>query len=571
MPDGSTKAILTSEVIGIRQIVDGYSKLSGIYPQIYIESTNSYQATASYNNNIPIITIYMPMFDLFRKDKDIAASVLGHEMAHLYLGHNESSKTAQMAGEIIGFVAEVILESLFQRNLGVSNLGSRIGASMGVAATATYSRSQETDADELGLKWAMTSGYDPLGAIRLFNLFEQKGMSTSYSFFNSHPTNADRIQNIKSIAATLKNEKAALAQAENMFKTTQKAIDVELKDTQEIVALNGLIDQELLKEVPKSASAISGVKAFNNKNYPEAKSHFEECALSGELVCINNLGVIYSNGLGIPKNVEMSLKLFKQAGDGGLARAYKNYAGALSGKVNISETLQAYEKASDLGSASAMGALAFLSTLGPDREFQKLHTPHSKLISYAKVSAMRGVPSGLLALGTYYRRGFGIEKNLYLAETNLKLAAPNDDRADGELFILYDRDLKNPAMAEEYKKRIFDKKEARAMAVVVGNYCKGAPTSFDNDCVTWVKETAFSGSSFTLTNTYGTLLFDGVGFGVKKDRVEGLAWIITSKNSGYIRANEIYEKLKPTLTDQEIFMANKRAIEIKSSFPKVAQ
>ena len=437
---------------------------------------------------------------------------------------------------------------------------------MGAAATATYSRSQETDADELGMKWAMTSGYDPLGAIRLFDLFEQKGMSTSYSFFNSHPTNADRIQNIRAIAATLKNEKAKLAEAESTLKTTQRTIDAELKDTQEIVALNGLIDQQLLKEVPKSDAAINGVKAFNSKNYSEAKIYFEECSQSGELVCINNLGVIYSNGLGVPKNIEMSSRLFKQAADGGLARAYFNYGGTLSGKVNISETLQTFEKASEMGSASAMGVFAYLSTIAPKDELQKLHTPTDKLISYAKVSAMRGTPSGQVALGSYYRIGFGVEKNLYLSETNLKLAAPNDDRADAELFILYDRDLKNPGVAEEYKKRIFDKKETRAMGSIVGNYCKGAPTLYDNDCITWVKESALSGAPYNIMFLYGTLLFDGVGFGIKKDRVEGLAWIILSKNKGVLLANNTYERLKTTLTDYEISMANKRAIEISSSF-----
>ena len=65
---------------------------------------------------------------------------------------------------------------------------------------------------------------------------------------------------------------------------------------------------------------------------------------------------------------------------------------------------------------------------------------------------------------------------------------------------------------------------------------------------------------------YGTLLFDGVGFGIKKDRVEGLAWIILSKNKGVLLANNTYERLKTTLTDYEISMANKRAIEISSSF-----
>lgn len=565
-PDNSEKIISRSDAIAIREMVDRYSKLSGIYPQIYLQSTNQYNAIARYGDKTPEIIIYMPMFDLFTRDKEIAASVLGHEMAHLYLGHHESSKTAEIAGEVIGFIAEVFLEALIQRNLGVSNLGSRIGASLGAATTATFSRGQEIDADELGLKWASTAGYDPLGAIRLFEFFDKNGMSTSYSFFNTHPTNADRIQNIRAIASAIKTEKANLARAESSMKTSQKAIMSELTESESIVALNNFIDQQLLKEVPKSDAAINGVKAFNNKNYSEAKSYFVECSQSGELICLNNLGVIYLNGLGVPKNIEMSLRLFKQAADGGSARSYFNYATTLTGKVSTSETLQTLEKASEMGSASAMGVFAWVAKT--TQEMQKLHTPTDKLISYAKVSAMRGTPSGQIALGSYYRTGFGVEKNLYLAETNLKLAAPYDGRADGELYMLYDRDLKNPALAETYKKRIFDKKQVGAMSVVVGNYCKGAVSSYDNDCVTWLKESSLSGAPYSLMRLYGSLLFDGVGFGIKKDRIEGLSWIIISKNKGILSANNTYERLKPNLTDYEISMANKRAAEISASFSK---
>lgn len=551
-PDNSEKIIARSDAIAIREIVDKYSKLSGIYPQIWLQSTNQYQATAGYSDKTPEITIYMPMFDLFMKDKDIAASVLGHEMAHLYLGHHESSKTAEIAGEVIGFIAEVFLEALIQRNLGVSNLGSRIGASLGAATSATFSRGQESDADELGLKWAATAGYDPLGAIRLFVFFDQNGMTTSYSLLNKHPTNADRIKNIRSIAASLKKESETFAQ-----------VDRALKDTPDIVSLNNLADQDWLKGVAKSNAAYRGIKAFNEGGYAIAKKDFEECASNGELVCLNNLGVIYLNGLGVNKDPEVAKKLFKQAGDRGLARAYKNYAASLGVGVNFPEMVAAYAKASELGSPEAMGVLAYLSLLELDDKSRGAFPKEDLLLNYAKVSAMRGVHSGQLALGAFYRKGTGVQKNLALAEINLKLASVNDARADGELFSLYDQDLKNPKLAEVYKRKIFSNKELPAMDVVISNFCRGAYATFTATCVQWVKDSAHAGATGAAI-VYGILLFDGVGVGIKQDRIEGLSWILASKLKGHKRAGEAYDSIKSSLSTEEISRINKRAIEINS-------
>lgn len=565
LTDTSVKTIQRSDAILIREIVDRYSKLSGIYPQIYLESTNSYNANARLDNKTPAITIYMPMFDLFMKDRDIAAAVLGHEMAHLYLGHLEGSKVAEIAGEIagelIGIVAQVFLESLIQRNLGVSNLGTRIGASLGAslgaAATATYSRSQETDADELGIKWAAESGYDPLGAVRLFLFFEQNGQSTSFSFFNKHPTNADRIQNIRAIASSLKKDAPTFARVER-----------DLKDTPDIISLNNLADQDWLKGTPKSNSALRGIKAFQEGKYSAARKDFEECSSNGELVCLNNLGVIYLNGLGTEKDVHKASNLFKEAGDGGLARAYKNYAASLGSRVYFPKMIEAYSKASEMGSAEAMGTLAYLSLLEVDPESRRAFPPEATLINYAKVSAMRGVASGQLALGTFYRKGLGVQKNLDLAEINLKLAVVSDERADGELYVLYDLDLNNQKLSQDYKKKIFFNKETYAMDVVTSNLCKGAYDKFSSTCTSWIKESAIAGAGASGL-IYGILLFDGATAGIKQDRFEGLSWIVASKFNGNKKAADIYELVKPSLSQDEATNINKRALEINSTFPKV--
>jgi hypothetical protein len=69
------------------------------------------------------------------------------------------------------------------------------------------SRDFELEADQLGMQYALKSGYDPEGFIRLFDHMSRKeGHASSTSFFATHPAYGDRIQNAlkeyKALSAT---------------------------------------------------------------------------------------------------------------------------------------------------------------------------------------------------------------------------------------------------------------------------------------------------------------------------------------------------------------------------------
>ncbi|MBE9538970.1 MAG: M48 family metalloprotease [Proteobacteria bacterium] len=145
------------------------------------------------------------------------AGVLAHEIGHVVLRHH-----ARQAGRSMG----AGLLTLPGRAVGVfsEGLGNMINAPIEAAGEvflASYSRSQESDADQYGLQLAAKSGYDPNGLPRALDSIERtvvelSGQHHKASFFDSHPTTPTRLadisQQITSIPLALRAPVATRAQ-----------------------------------------------------------------------------------------------------------------------------------------------------------------------------------------------------------------------------------------------------------------------------------------------------------------------------------------------------------------------
>jgi len=130
------------------------------------------------------------------------ASVLGHEAGHVAARHSDKRQSRATIGAL-GTVAVAILGGSQVAEL--ANLGAN-------AWVAGFSRSQENEADALGIRYAIAAGYDPRAAASMLaaldrvavvegkeNL-ERRGVN---SFFSTHPVTAERVQRVaKQAAAT---------------------------------------------------------------------------------------------------------------------------------------------------------------------------------------------------------------------------------------------------------------------------------------------------------------------------------------------------------------------------------
>ena len=203
-------------------------------------------------------------------------------------------------------------------------------------------------------------------------------------------------------------------------------------------ALNKKIDEERERQLPKSEEGKNGVSAFANKDYIIAKINFEICSERKEIACINNLGVLYQYGLGVPKDAIRASEYYKSAGDLGSGTAQYNYALTKAQipnqKLDAFEHLKLQKEAIEKGSANAMGSMAGSMALSNNsllpQEWKKqvsAGVPKEKLLNYAKAAAMRDSRDGKVALGIYYLYGINVNKNINLAKLYFEQALKQGD------------------------------------------------------------------------------------------------------------------------------------------------
>ncbi|MEC8836496.1 MAG: M48 family metalloprotease, partial [Pseudomonadota bacterium] len=96
---------------------------------------------------------------LMNNEAELAA-VLGHEVGHVAARHSQRRQAAAQRNTLLG-AAGAILSGVL---LGNSGLGQQLGQAAlqgSQLLTLKFSRSQELEADELGIRYLNSAGYDP--------------------------------------------------------------------------------------------------------------------------------------------------------------------------------------------------------------------------------------------------------------------------------------------------------------------------------------------------------------------------------------------------------------------------
>jgi predicted Zn-dependent protease len=129
------------------------------------------------------------------------ASVLSHEMAHVIARHAAIRDDQVRQAALISRVATDVFNDPQMSALTLAK--SKL-------ALAGFSRSQELEADGIGVGIASRAGYDPFGAVRFLGAMGRniamRPTSTSgidprlLDFLSSHPATPDRVQNAKANA-----------------------------------------------------------------------------------------------------------------------------------------------------------------------------------------------------------------------------------------------------------------------------------------------------------------------------------------------------------------------------------
>ena len=135
------------------------------------------------------IACYTGILDRLKLTDDEIAMVMGHEMAHALREHARE-RVAKTQATSIGL-------SLGAQLLGLGELGN-VAANLGTQLlTLKFSRSDETEADLVGLELAARAGYNPQAAVSLWRKMGEATGNGGIGFLSTHPTGPDRIRELE--------------------------------------------------------------------------------------------------------------------------------------------------------------------------------------------------------------------------------------------------------------------------------------------------------------------------------------------------------------------------------------
>lgn len=134
---------------------------------------------------------YTGLVERLNMTDDEIATVMGHEMAHALQEHSKSAYNFEMTTGILGSIADAAASVA----LG-ADTGGLLSTGTDLIANKPFSRSQETEADEVGLMLMAKAGYNPSAAPNVW-VKMSKASGGSGGIFSTHPSNEDRQKNLE--------------------------------------------------------------------------------------------------------------------------------------------------------------------------------------------------------------------------------------------------------------------------------------------------------------------------------------------------------------------------------------
>ncbi len=124
---------------------------------------------------------------------DMLAAVLGHEVAHVTEKHAIDRANRAMQTQMgVAIAAGAVGGSYATQQTTAALLG--IGAQLGLALP--FGRSQESEADTVGLDFMAAAGFDPRASIELWKNMQKDEKDAPPEFLSTHPSSKTRISDL---------------------------------------------------------------------------------------------------------------------------------------------------------------------------------------------------------------------------------------------------------------------------------------------------------------------------------------------------------------------------------------
>ena len=148
-----------------------------------INDDKTLNAFATPGGHIYVYTALIKYLD----NEDQLAGVMGHEIAHADRRHSTNQMTKSLG-----------LQLLLDATLGQKDALKQV---VGGLLSLKFSRSHETEADEYSVKYLCNTDYNAAGAAGFFKKIGSAGSPPE--FLSTHPSPANRVEDIEKLSATM--------------------------------------------------------------------------------------------------------------------------------------------------------------------------------------------------------------------------------------------------------------------------------------------------------------------------------------------------------------------------------
>lgn len=141
------------------------------------------------------VGVYTGLLKVTKNQSQLAA-VIGHELAHVQANHGNARLSTQYATQagvaLLGVLAGASTNGDKQQIMSLLGVGATVGVIL------PFSRSQESEADIIGLRYMAEAGFDPRESVGLWrNMMAASGGSGGPQFLSTHPAGETRIETLE--------------------------------------------------------------------------------------------------------------------------------------------------------------------------------------------------------------------------------------------------------------------------------------------------------------------------------------------------------------------------------------
>ncbi|MFH1813291.1 MAG: M48 family metalloprotease [Pseudomonadota bacterium] len=230
------------------------------------------------------------MLDMDSEDE--LAALLGHETGHVNARHSAKQAGRTMMAQVGATAVNVaVAMSDYRGAAPLANIATQVGAS---ALLAGYSRSDERQADALGLEYMTKAGYNPDGMVNLMDMLRSQNKakpSLLQTMFSSHPMSDERYATAEREAqgtyGSLRNKKMSRERyMDNTASLRRIAPAIKAQqDGESLMAKKSIEEAEgnfakALKVAPDDycGNVLMGKCLIAQKQYGDADRHFARAA-----------------------------------------------------------------------------------------------------------------------------------------------------------------------------------------------------------------------------------------------------------------------------------------------------